>query len=211
MSAQTLSQLNGTVPGKDNFKDEILANCVNKAIFGNALPEDVQWWQTELQDKREWTWNNSYETDSSKDNYGYDSKYSGIEFKWKANYTAGKIMSLKGKQIIFKIKDAKGKSVVAKGSLDFLEAKYKVPKKLKEYNFEKFGSGISESVKNSYISKLRGNFAAATSANNAESTDSETDPIQTDSTDSKYFLNSDDAIIFDLNRKDEDKIFFKVL
>ena len=30
LSAQTLSQLNGTVPGKDNFKDEILANCVNK-------------------------------------------------------------------------------------------------------------------------------------------------------------------------------------
>ena len=205
LSAQTLSQLNGTVPGKDNFKDEILANCVNKAIFGNALPEDVQWWQTELQDKREWTWGSSYETDTSKDNYGYDSKYSGIEFKWKPNYTAGKIMSLKGKQIIFKIKDAKGKSVVAKGSLDFLEAKYKVPKKLKEYNFEKFGSGISESVRNSYISKLRGNFAVATSANNAESTDSETDPIQTDSTDSKYFLNSDDAIIFDLNRKDEDK------
>ena len=52
LSAQTLSQLNGDE--KENFRDEILANCVNKAIFGNALPEDVKWWETELQDKREW-------------------------------------------------------------------------------------------------------------------------------------------------------------
>ena len=108
LSAQTLSQLSGD--SKSNFKDEILANCVNKAIFGNALPEDVEWWETELQDKREWTWNNNYETDSSKDSYGYDSKYNNIVFKWKPNYTKGKIMSLKGKQILFKVKDSKGKS-----------------------------------------------------------------------------------------------------
>ena len=40
LSAQTLSQL---ADEHGNFKDEILANCVNKAIFGNALPEDVTW------------------------------------------------------------------------------------------------------------------------------------------------------------------------
>ena len=129
LSAQTLSQLGDE---KGNFKDEILANCVNKAIFGNALPEDVQWWQTELQDKREWTWNSSYETSSKKDNYGYDTKYGNIEYKWKPNYQAGKIMALKSKQILFKVKDSKGKSYVAKGKLDFLEAKYKEPKKSKE-------------------------------------------------------------------------------
>ena len=99
-----MSQLNGTVPGKDNFKDEILANCVNKAIFGNALPEDVEWWETELQDKREWEWTKNYESDSSKDNFGYDTKLGSIKYKWTANYSKGKIMSLKGKQIIFKIK-----------------------------------------------------------------------------------------------------------
>lgn len=200
LSAQTLSQLEGDEKG--NFKDEILANCVNKAIFGNALPEDVKWWQTELQDKREWSWNNSYETNSDKDNFGYDTKLGGIEYKWKPNYSAGKIMSLKSKQIIFKIKDSKGKSMVGKGKLDFLEAKYKEPKKPKEYNFEKFTSGISDNIKKKPITtKFRGNFAGATTANDPEDFNKEIDPIQTDSTDSKYFLDNDDAIIFDLNRK----------
>ena len=203
LSAQTLSQLSGNEKG--NFKDEILANCVNKVIFGNALPEDVQWWQTELQDKREWTWNSSYETNPDKDNFGYDTKLGGIEYKWKSNYSAGKIMSLKAKQIIYKIKDSKGKSMVGKGKLDFLEAKYKEPKKLKEYNFEKFTSGISDNIKKKPITtKFRGNFAGATSANDPEDFNKEVDPIRTDSTDSKYFLENDDAIIFDLNRKKEE-------
>lgn len=200
LSAQTLSQLNGDE--KDNFRDEILANCVNKAIFGNALPEDVKWWQTELQDKREWSWSSSYETNTDKENYGYDSKLNMIKYEWKPNYSAGKIMSLKGKQILFKVKDSKGKSYVAKGKLDFLEAKYKEPKKLKEYNFEKFTNGISDEIKKKPIStKFRGNFAAATADNDPTNFNNEIDPIQTDSTDSKYFLDNDDAIIFDLNRK----------
>ena len=200
LSAQTLSQLEGD--GKGNFKDEILANCVNKAIFGNALPEDVKWWETELEQKREWDWGSSYETNSEKDNFGYDTKLNGINLKWKPNYAAGKIMSLKSKQILFKVKDSKGKSYVHKGKLDFLEAKYKEPKKLKEYNFERFTSGISDSLKRKPIStKFRGNFAEATADNNPEDFNKEVDPIQTDSTDSKYFLENDDAIIFDLNRK----------
>lgn len=200
LSAQTLSQLSDD---RGNFKDEILANCVNKVIFGNALPEDVKWWQTELQDKREWSWGNSYETNSEKDNYGYDSKYASIKFEWKPNYTAGKIMSLKAKQIIFKVKDSKGKSYVAKGKIDFLESKYKEPKKLKEFNFEKFTNGIASEVpkKSSFSNKIRGNFAAATASNDNLDVDNQNDPIKTDSTDAKYFLDNDDAIIFDLNRK----------
>ena len=204
LSAQTLSQLNGDEKG--NFKDEILANCVNKAIFGNALPEDVKWWETELQDKREWTWNSNYETDQEKENYGYDSKASNISFKWKPNYTAGKIMSLKGKQILYKVKDSKGKSQVAKGKLDFLEAKYKEPKKPKEYNFEKFTNGITDNPnKKAFLNNLKENFATATAANDADNINSEIDPIQTNTTNSKYFLDNDDAIIFDLHKKNNEQ------
>ena len=204
LSAQTLSQLSSE-NSKDNFKDEILANCVNKAIFGNALPEDVKWWETELQDKREWDWTKNYQSDPDKDDFGYDTKLSSIKYKWTPNYSAGKIMSLKAKQIIFKVKDSKGKSYVAKGKLDFLEAKYKEPKKLKEYNFEKFTSGISDNIKRKPITtKFRGNFAGATTANDPEDFNKEFDPIKTDTTDSKYFLDNDDAIVFDLNRKKEE-------
>ena len=54
LDSQNLSQLKGDaeLSKGDYFRDLILSNCVNKVIFGNALPEDVQWWQTELQDKR---------------------------------------------------------------------------------------------------------------------------------------------------------------
>lgn len=203
LSAQTLSQL---ADERGNFKDEILANCVNKAIFGNALPEDVTWWQTELEEKREWDWNKSYETDPDKKNFGYDTKLASINYKWKPNYMAGKIKSLKGKQILFKVKDAKGKSYVAKGKLDFLEAKYKEPKKVKEYNFEKFTAGlVSDNIKKKPISTMfRGNFAAATADNDATDTSNDVNPIQTDVTDSKYFMDNDDAIIFDLNREKND-------
>ena len=203
LSAQTLSQLNDET-ANGNFKDEILANCVNKAIFGNALPEDVKWWETELEEKREWAWNSNYETDPEK-GPGYDSKLGGINLKWKPNYMAGKIKSLKSKQILYKIKDSKGKSQVGKGKIDFLESKYKEPKKIKEYNFEKFANGISDNIKRKPIStKFRGNFAAATSDNDVTNINNEVNPIQTDSTDSKYFLDNDDAIIFDLNRKKND-------
>ena len=112
-------------------------------------------------------------------------------------------MSLKAKQIIFKVKDSKGKSYVAKGKIDFLESKYKEPKKLKEFNFEKFTNGIASEVpkKSSFSNKIRGNFAAATASNDNVDIDNQNDPIKTDSTDAKYFLDNDDAIIFDLNRK----------
>lgn len=199
LSAQTLSQLKGE--GGD-FKDEILANCINKAIFGNALPEDVQWWQTELEQKREWSWNSNYETDSSKGQPGFDSKLGNIKFEWKPNYSAGKVMSLKDKQILFKIKDSKGKSYVHKGKLDYLESKYKEPKKVKEYNFEKFTNGIADNPnKKDFAAKIKGNFAAVTSSNDTTDINSETDPIQINDTNSKYFFDNDDAIIFDLNRK----------
>lgn len=206
LSAQTLSQLKDE-NGHGNFKDEILANCLNKVIFGNALPEDVKWWETELQEKREWDWNVTYDTSTDKEGGPtYDNKLGMIKYKWKPNFAAGKVMSLKDKQILFKIKDSKGKSYVNKGKLDYLESKYKEPKKLKEYNFEKFTNGISDSIKRKPIStKFRGNFEGATSDNDIENTDAEFNPIRTDSTDVKYLLDNDDAIIFDLNRKNENQ------
>ena len=113
-------------------------------------------------------------------------------------------MALKSKQILFKVKDSKGKSYVAKGKLDFLEAKYKEPKKSKEYNFEKFTSGISSGpTKTSFANKIRGNFAAATSSNDSYDIENEVDPIKTDNEDSKYFMNNGDAIVFDLNNKNK--------
>ncbi len=105
LDSQNLSQLKGDVYADqrgDYFKDLILSNTVNKFIFGNATPDDVKWWEIAMQDKREWKWKDDYHTASDK--LGYDEKKSGIEYAWKPNYAAGKIMALKGHQVIYKVK-----------------------------------------------------------------------------------------------------------
>ena len=88
-----------------------------------------------------------------------------------------------------------------KGKLDFLESKYKETHKVKEYNFEKFTNGISDLEKVKEASKLnRGNFVAAAQSNDPQGIDFETDPIRIDNSDSKFEINNEDAIIFDLKR-----------
>lgn len=205
LDAQNLSQLKGDVytdARGDYFKDLILSNTVNKFIFGNATPEDVTWWQTAMQDKREWDWTNTYNSDKTE----YDAKKGNIKYKWTPNYAAGKIMALKGKQVIYKVKDLSGKSVVNKGKVDFLEAKYNEPQKVKKYDFAKFTSGISDidSAARKTLKQNRGQYSAATASNNNYDVARENDPIQTDTSDSKYFFDNQDAIVVNF-KKNEDK------
>lgn len=204
LDSQNLSQLKGDaeLSKGEYFRDLILSNCVNKVIFGNALPEDVQWWQTELEQKREWSWGSSYETNSDKDSYGYDTKLSGVKLEWKPNYAAGKIKSLKAKQIIYKVKNSSGKSEVDKGKLDGIDAKFKEPQKLKTFDFTKFSDGIYSSTAANLKKKNRGKFAAATADNNNYDIDREIDPIKTDTSDSKYLFDSEDAIIVNFKKSE---------
>jgi hypothetical protein len=143
ISAQNLAQIG---PEKSENRQTILANSTTKMVFGNNTPEDNEWWRLEFGDKREWTWNSNYHTMDAKKgdgNPGYDENYASIKYAWKKNYEAGKIQSLKFKQIIYKTKDLKGKNIVGKAKLDFLESRYKEPQKIKKYNFSKFVQGIS--------------------------------------------------------------------
>lgn len=197
LDAQNLSQLEGegnsaNGSGK-HFRDTILSNCINKVIFGNALPEDITWWETEMQTKREWKWNNSYQTDSEKNDFGYDSKKSNIEYKWVANFSAGKIKSLKSNQIIYKVKNLKGQSIVDKGKVAGLESKYKEPQKIKEYNFDKFTSGISQDA------KLK-EKAHTIIKKHLDEDYNEDDPIKIDNSDSKFLFDNEDAIVVDLKK-----------
>lgn len=197
LDSQNLSQLEGegnssNGPGK-HFRDTILANCVNKIIFGNALPEDLPWWEQELQTKREWQWKKSYQMDQSKKDYGYDSKASDIGFNWIPNFKTGKIKSLKNNQIIFKVKNLKGQSVVDKGKVEKLESKYKEPHKVKEFNFDKFTSGISQEAK----IKEKARKAIKKRLDDDYNDDA---PIKIDTSDSSFLFDNEDAIIVDLKK-----------
>ena len=63
------------------------------------------------------------------------------------------------------------------------------------YNFYRFASGIHDENKKSTLKK---NKSVITSSDDINE---EFDPIQTDTTDANYFLNSDDGITIDLNKK----------
>ena len=152
-----------------------------------------------MQDKREWTFNNTYNADKTE----YDPKKGNIEYKWKPNFAKGKIMSLKGKQVIYKIKDLGGKSAVNKGKVDFMEAKYKEVQKVKKYNFTKFGGSLLDpnSAARKALNKKKVDYAAVTSSNDNYDIDREVDPIQTDTSDSKYLFDNEEAIVVNFKNK----------
>ena len=188
ISVQNLDQLGNKASSK--LRQTILANCANKVVFGNNSPEDNEWWEKELAEKKEWMFKSSYNTDKGE----YDPKYSDINFGYKANYKAGKVQSLKFKRCIIKYKDIKGKLIVQDSSVDFLASKYKEQQPISEYNFEKFTKGVTEPSKPSRKHK------------SIQQTDFETDakgdidPIKTDDSDTIFDLNSNDGMVFNFKK-----------
>lgn len=189
ISAQTLSQFGAQ--GKDNYRQVILSNCSTKILFGGGTPEENEWWSKEFGQHREWMWNDSYDTKKGE----YDPKFNGIKWGWKTTFEANKLATLKFKKCAYKTRDSKGKAIIGPGSVDFLSSKYKEKQEDATYNFYRFASGIHDENKKSTLKK---NKSVITSSDDINE---EFDPIQTDTTDANYFLNSDDGITIDLNKK----------
>lgn len=184
ISAQNLSQFG--VNDEVNFRQTILANCTTKIVFGNNTPEDNDWWEREFGEKRRWSFSNDYKTDEGR----YDPNYKGILWKWVPYFKSGKVQTLKFKNIIYKTKDLKGKSVIGSAKVDFLETKYKEPHKVKKYNFEKFaGKAVSHKEK---IDKNLKNPEFVSSTGNPN----DVDPIiHNPAYTSNYNFDNEDAIV----------------
>ena len=186
ISSQNLSQFG--IKDDYNFRQTLLANCTTKIVFGNNTPEDNEWWEKELGDKRRWEFTNDYRTDQGK----YDPSYKGIKWKWIPWFKAGKVQALKFKTIIYKTKDLKGKSLVGQAKVDFLESRYKEKQKIKTYNFEKFltlnnTSTISESSNKKPTFDLK-------NINSDLDRSEEIDPIQKNTSDLNYHFDDEDPI-----------------
>ena len=190
ISAQNLRQLGEQ--NKSKYRETILANCANKFIFGNNTPEDNAWWELELGTKREWTFKYNYDTEKIQ----YDSKYGDAQFKWKQNYSAGKVQSLKAKQCMYKIRSAAGKNVVGIMKVDLLDSKYHEPHYGKHFNFSRFTNGIAEEE-----SKPKKEKFNLKNLEFDKSSNGDIDPIKNNTTDSNFIIDNEDAIIFDINRK----------
>ena len=192
ISAQNLSQFGAE--GKDNYRQTILANCTTKIVFGNNTPEDNAWWQKEFGDKKEWQFSSSYDTEKGQ----YDPKLNMIKYSYTDNFTAGKVQSQKFKAIIYKTRDIKGKMLVGKGKLDFLESKYKEKHNQKKFNFTKYALGSTTSENNDDDNNNNNNkwFNRNKFDTNM---DDEDGPIKYNTTDMKYFFDNENAITYNIN------------
>lgn len=187
-SAQTLEGLGGA-------KNALLSNAPTKITFGNSTPEEMAWWVNEFGKRKEWSVSPSYDKADGE----YSEKLGSPKWGWEDHMKPGKIQGLKFKNVIYKIKAKNGKNVVNFGNVDFLESKYKTPHKSKKYNFSKYITAIEDSNENEQKTKWNPKKVKFT-----EDERGDVDPIQTNTTDSSYFFDNEDAISFNLgNNKPE--------
>ena len=200
ISAQNLSQFGNNTAMTDGeiYRQTILANCTTKIVFGNNTPEDNEWWEKEFGDKKEWLFGMSYDTDPSKTDDGvgkYSSVYTGISWGYKRNFKAGKIQSQKFKAIIYKTRDVKGKMLVGKGKLDFLESKYKEKHKPKEFNFSKYYDTTARAD-----TKSEGNIISSLLNGDSVPMVDDEGPIIYNNQDINFNIDNDNAITYNIEK-----------
>lgn len=194
ISAQNLEQLD--VSGvKGNYKQTILSNCVNKIFTGGGVIEELEWWSNEFGQKREWSMGNSIDFDKMK----YDSKHGSVEWKFVPYFKPGKLQTLGQKDAAYKIRGSNGKPMAGQGKFNYLESKYKEPRKTKVYDFGKYSDGVTTETEDTENGFNRKKF-------NPKKLDfiderNEINPVQTDTTDSNYLFDNEDAIIVNLKNK----------
>lgn len=190
ISAQNLEQLN--VSGA---KQTILSNCASKIFTGGGVISELEWWSSEFGQKREWSMSNSIDFDKGK----YDAKHGNVEWKFTPYFKPGKLQTLGQKECAFKIRGSNGKPVVGPGKFNYLESKYKEPKKFKTFDFGKYSDGVTTETEDTENGLNKKKF-------NPKKLDfiderNEINPVQTDTTDSNYLFDNEDAIVVNFKNK----------
>ena len=136
IATQSLAQLGSEASAARRL---VVANCVNKIVFGNNAIAEDEWWSKELGNKRSWESSRNYDLTKGQ----YEPKLGGIAWKWVPKYAPDKVRSLPFKKCLYKCKNENGALDVGEGKLDFIPAKYKEPHKTRDYNFEQFSFNTS--------------------------------------------------------------------
>ena len=194
ISTQNLQQLE-TPELSVNYRNTILSNCANKIFTGNAAYDELEWWSSEFGTHREWTYGSSMDLKKMQ----YDPKYSSVKWDFVAYFKPGKLQTLGAKDCAFKVRDSSGKPNVGPGKLGFLESKYKEPHKIKTFDFGKYSDGVTTASEDD-TSDIRKKFNPKHIDFRDDNSD-EINPIQTDTTDSKYIFDNQDAIVVNLRKK----------
>ena len=190
ISAQNLEQLN--VSGA---KQTILSNCASKIFTGGGVISELEWWSSEFGQKREWAMGNTIDFDKMK----YDSKHGSVKWDFTPYFKPGKLQTLGQKECAFKIRGSNGKPIVGPGKFNYLESKYKEPKKIKTFDFGKYSDGVTTETEDTENGLNKKKF-------NPKKLDfiderNEINPVQTDTTDSNYLFDNEDAIVVNFKNK----------
>lgn len=195
ISAQNLEQLNVS-NSKENYKQTILSNCANKIFTGSATTDELEWWSKEFGEKREWKMNNDINFDTMK----YEAKHGGVKWDFVPVFKPGKLQTLGQKDCAYKVRGDNGKAKAGQGKLNYLESKYKESKKTKTFDFGKYSDGVTtdtEDQENGEIIKKKFNPKKIDFIDERN----EVDPVQTNTTDSNYLFDNEDAIVVNLKNK----------
>ena len=102
---------------------------------------------------------------------------------------------------MYKLRNLSGKSDTGTVNLSFLSASYYEKKSSKNYAFDKYNQGIAETVPPEDDNDARSiRKAGLKNYHFDDDIQNEIDPIKTDSSDSSFLFNNEDAIVFDLKR-----------
>lgn len=193
ISAQNLEQLESST--SKGSKQTILTNCANKIFTGGGNIDELTWWEKEFGQKREWSMQNTIDFDKMQ----YESKHGGVKWEFIPYFKAGKLQSLGAKDCAYKVRDTSGKSLVGQGKLGYLESKYKEPKKIKTFDFGKYSDGVTTATEDTEngVNKKKFNLKNLDFKDERD----EINPVQTNTTDSKYLFDNEDAIVVNLKNK----------
>ncbi|MGN1327444.1 MAG: hypothetical protein ACI4VQ_05175, partial [Clostridia bacterium] len=136
----------------------------------------------------------------------YDPKLSGIKYGPKTKYQPGKIQALKFKQCFYKLRNLGGKSDTGIVNLNFLSSSFSQNKPVKEYNFDKYNlsTGITHSADNAEEEEKKKKINLK-NYHFDDNVQNEIDPINTDTSDSGFLFDNEDAIIFNFKHGQDKK------
>ena len=195
ISAQNLAQLE-TPKSRENYRNTILSNCSNKVFTGNAVIDELKWWVAEFGSHREWT----YKVDLDTDKMSYTNKLGDVKWAYVDYFTPGKLQGLlTDKKCAYKIKDIGGRLMVGPGKFDYLQSKYKEKQKIKTFDFGKYSDGVTTATEDDTSSKKKFDLKHLDFKDERD----EINPVQTDTTDSQYLFDNDDAVVINFKKNEK--------
>ena len=89
--------------------------------------------------------------------------------------------------------------MAGQGKLGYLESKYKEPKKIKTFDFGKYSDGVTTDTEDNNDTQVKKKFDLKHLDFKDER--DEINPVQTNTTDSNYLFDNEDAIVVNFKNK----------